>query len=101
MGEEVIEEVLWTQSAKRTFNNIIEYLRQQWSEKEAQKFIDVTNKMILSFKQHPEMCRPSLKRKRVHIGVLKRQTQLIYHHKSGKTKILSLPHKSNAYLSGR
>ena len=77
MGEEVIEEILWSDSAKRSFNNIIEYLHKEWTEKEVQKFIDVTTEMIFSLKRYPEMCRPSLKRKYVRIGILNKKTQLI------------------------
>jgi plasmid stabilization system protein ParE len=87
MGKEVIEEILWTESARRTFNNTIEYLRKEWTEREVQKFIDVTAEMISSLKQYPEMCRPSLKRKHVRIGILNKQTQLIYHYKPGRKQI--------------
>jgi plasmid stabilization system protein ParE len=86
MGEEVIEEILWTDSAKSTFNNIVEYLRKEWSEREVQKFVNNTLEMISTLKRYPEMCRPSLKRKNVRIGILNKHTQLIYHYKPGKKK---------------
>jgi plasmid stabilization system protein ParE len=87
MGEEVIEEILWTDSAKSTFNNIVEYLRKEWSEREVQKFVNNTLEMISTLKRYPEMCRPSLKRKNVRIGILNKHTQLIYHYKPGKKKL--------------
>lgn len=81
MAEELIDEVLWTPSAKNTFNHIIEYLRKEWTEKEVQKFVDCTVAMLSMLKRYPEMCRPSQKRKDVRIGILNKHTQLIYHYK--------------------
>jgi len=39
MAEEVIGEILWTDSAKKSFNKIIEYLETNWTEREVSKFI--------------------------------------------------------------
>ena len=82
----VIPEILWTNSAKRPFHNIIEYLRKEWSETEVEKFLTMADKFIISIKKYPEMCCPSLRRKNVRIGVLDKHTQIIYHFKPGKTR---------------
>lgn len=87
MADEVIGEILWTDSAKHTFNKIVEYLREEWTEKEAQKFIDAATKMLSTLKRYPEICRPSLKRKNVRIGILNKHTQIIYHFKPGKKQL--------------
>jgi len=87
MVEEVIEEIQWTESAKHTFNTIVEYLRKEWSEKEVEKFISRTSEMLSTLKRYPEMCRPSLKRKNVRIGILSKHTQLVYHYKPRKKQI--------------
>lgn len=63
MGEEIVQEILWTDSAKITFSKIIDYLRQEWSEKEVEKFINRLEEMLGFLKRYPEMCRPSQKRK--------------------------------------
>lgn len=63
MAEEVVREIVWTDSAKITFNNIVEYLRREWTEREVEKFVNSTKEMLATLKQHPEMCRPSVKRK--------------------------------------
>ena len=65
MDEEVIDALFWTDCARLSFNSIVEYLVKEWSEKEVKKFIESTNKMLSVLKRHPEICRPSIKRKYV------------------------------------
>jgi predicted transcriptional regulator len=74
MAEEVIMEILWTDSAKLTFNNIVEYLRKERTPKEVEKFISGTKEWLSTLKRYPEMCRPSLKRKNTRIGILNKHT---------------------------
>jgi len=50
MAEEVIEDILWTNSAKASFNRIVEYLNQAWTEREIEKFITQTRELISKFK---------------------------------------------------
>ena len=87
MAEEVVLEICWTDSAKISFSKIVDYLKQAWSEKEVEKFVTRTEEMLLLLKRYPEMCRPSLKRKNVRIGILDKHTQLIYHYKPRKKQI--------------
>ncbi|SDW23456.1 Plasmid stabilization system protein ParE [Hydrobacter penzbergensis] len=87
MIEEVVQDVQWTPSAKNSFNKIVVYLRREWTEKEVERFIDRTEKMINSLKCYPEMCRPSVKRKHVRIGILDKHTQIVYHYKPGKKRL--------------
>lgn len=84
---EVISEILWTNSAKSSFQNIVEYLRKEWSETEVEKFLKRVDDFIITLKKYPEMCRPSLKRKNVRIGILDKHTQIIYHFRPGKNQI--------------
>ncbi len=81
MAEEIVQEILWTDSSKTSFNDIIEYLRQGWTDREVERFINRTLKMIAVLRRYPEMCRPSSKRKNVRIGILEKHTQLIYYYK--------------------
>jgi len=88
MAEEiVVEEILWTDSAKITFHKIIEYLRRTWTEKEAEAFVNRVNELLTNIKRYPEMCRPSFKRKNVRIGIIYKHTQLIYHYKPRKKQV--------------
>ena len=90
MVEEVVKEILWTDKARLTFNNNVDYLRSEWTEKEVEKFIANTTKMLSTLKRYPEICRPSLKRKNVRIGILNKYTQLVYHYNPRKKQIVIL-----------
>jgi len=68
MVEEVIDEIIWTDSAKITFGKIVDHLRREWTDKEIEKFVTRTEEMLATLKRHPEMCRPSSKRKNIRIG---------------------------------
>ncbi|MFT4153474.1 type II toxin-antitoxin system RelE/ParE family toxin [Parafilimonas sp.] len=69
MAEEIVQHVVWTAIAKKSFDKIVNYLQVYWSEKEAAQFVTRTSKMIATLKRYPEMCRPSIKRKNVRIGI--------------------------------
>jgi plasmid stabilization system protein ParE len=90
MIPEVVEETLWTERAKVTFNKIIEWLRQEWTEREVDKLISRTEETLVKLKRYPEMCRPSTKRRNVRICILDKHTQLIYHYKPRKKQIVVL-----------
>jgi len=87
MAEEVVLQVAWANSAKTSFNHIVEYLQSEWTEKETTKFINRTAEMIATLKRYPEMCRPSVKRKNVRIALLNKHTQLVYQYKPKKSKL--------------
>ena len=87
MVEEIVQEVLWTDSAKISFGKIVNYLQQAWTEREVEKFLNRTEEMLSTLKRYPEMCRPSSKRKNVRIGILDKHTQIVYHYKPRKRQI--------------
>jgi plasmid stabilization system protein ParE len=88
--EIVIEDIFWTDSAKKSFNKIVEYLNTNWTEREVGKFINDTQYLLSNLKRQPEMCRPSLKRKNVRIGIINRHTQVVYHYQPRKKEIVIL-----------
>ena len=89
MDEKIIE-IVWTKKASDTFYCIINYLKEEWTEKEVQNFIRETNSLILKLSQHPEIGRPSQKRKNTRIYILNKHTTLTYHFGSRKNKITIL-----------
>lgn len=78
-----VTEILWSESAKNSFQNIIAYLEKNWSP----VFVKRVSTMLSTLQRYPEMCRPSVKRKNVRIGILDKHTQLIYHYKPRKKQI--------------
>ncbi len=87
MVEIIVEEIRWTDSARSSFDKIVEYLKQNWTEREIEKFIKRTSEVLSTLKRYPEMCRPSLKKKNVRIAILNKHTQMVYHYKPGKKQI--------------
>jgi plasmid stabilization system protein ParE len=90
MAEEIVGEILWTDSANKSFSKIIEYLDKNWTEREVRKFINDTLTLLSNLKRQPEMCRPSLKRKNVRIGIINKHTQVVYHYQPTKKEIVIL-----------
>ena len=82
-----ITSIQWTDKAKFTFNNIILYLQNKWTEREITKFISRTHQVLETLKRYPEICRPSQKRKNVRIAILDKHTQMIYHFKPHKRQL--------------
>lgn len=87
MAEEIVHEVLWSDSAKNSFSKIVNYLNRVWTEKEVAKFIGRTDEMISTLKCYPEMGRLSSKKKYVRISLLDKHNQLIYHYKRPPEKL--------------
>ena len=87
MAEEIELEILWTDSAKISFDKIVDYLQKAWTDREVEKFVNRTDEWLSTLKRYPEMCRPSTKRKNVRIGILDKHTQIIYHYKPKKKEI--------------
>ena len=87
MAEEVVREIFWTDSAKKSFNKIIEYLDTNWTEREISRFVNETVYLLSNLKSQPEIGRPSSKRKSVRICVVNRHTQLIYHYQPRKNRL--------------
>lgn len=51
--------VVWTREAEKTFNNVINYLLEKWTIKEAVSFVDIVDDTIEQIVIHPEMFKTS------------------------------------------
>jgi plasmid stabilization system protein ParE len=90
MGEEKVMEVLWTDKAKASFNSIVNYLTNEWTDREVDDFIVRVDQLISRIQIYPQMCKSSLKRTNTRVGLITRHTQLIYHYKPRKNQIVIL-----------
>jgi plasmid stabilization system protein ParE len=90
MVEEIVQDIQWTDSAKASFQKIIEYLRDEWTQREVENFVNRTEDMLNTLKRYPQSCRPSRKRKNVRIAILDKHTQLLYHYRPRKKQIVVL-----------
>jgi plasmid stabilization system protein ParE len=69
--------VRWTPEAEKTFDAIIEYLENCWTEREIVNFVTKANLLILKIAKHPKMFRSSSK-KNIRVGFITKQTSLFY-----------------------
>jgi plasmid stabilization system protein ParE len=81
MRRKVEVEIYWTGKAQQSFDKIIDWLKKEWSDREADKFIQRADLFLATLKQYPEICPPSLKRRNVRIGIQDKLTQLVYHYR--------------------
>ncbi len=68
----------WTQEAEDSFEAVIEYLENKWSEKEVRNFVRKTNEVIKQIEKHPYQYRAS-SFKNMRIAVITKHNNLIYH----------------------
>lgn len=77
----------WTDEAKVTFDAIVEFVEEVWGEKEAEKFIKRTIKVLSDITVQPYIFKASVS-KSVRKGFISRQTSVFYELVSDEIHIL-------------
>ena len=80
--------IRWTKRAQISFDQIIEFLKEEWSLNSAIKFVHKTNSFIETLKEQPKIGRPEKAKKDLRSFVLTRQTTVFYRIKSNEVIIL-------------
>nr|NQU91291.1 type II toxin-antitoxin system RelE/ParE family toxin [Bacteroidota bacterium] len=81
--------VRWTPEAEETFDFIIYYLNNRWTEREIINFVTKANHLIDQIAEHPKMFRLSSKRN-IRVGFITHQTSLFYQISETENLILLL-----------
>lgn len=55
------KKIVWSKLASKKFEAVINYLRQEWTEKEVDKFIDATFETLENISETPRMYRQTSK----------------------------------------
>jgi plasmid stabilization system protein ParE len=71
-------QIVWTKRAAAGYDRIINYLIENWSEKEITNFIADTDKFFEILMDHPEILQKTLKHKNVYRGPINKLTILTY-----------------------
>jgi plasmid stabilization system protein ParE len=71
------KKVIWTPEALSSFKNILQYLQENWTEKEITNFIKATNNTVEYISKNPKMFRATNK-KNVHEALVTSKNLLIY-----------------------
>ena len=96
--------IIWTNKAEKTFDDIIEYLQNQWSEKSAIKFVRKANEIINSISLNPYTFQKSNK-ENIRLAVIMKHTSLYYEIIESKIYLLIFwdnrqnPQKISKYLN--
>ncbi len=69
--------ITWTEEAENTFEAIVLYLQNNWSEKEVQGFVKRVNKVLTLIRENPNLYRRS-KQKGIHEAVVTKHNTLYY-----------------------
>jgi plasmid stabilization system protein ParE len=83
----MVKEIIWSPTAIKTFDKIINYLQQNWSEKEIEKFVTLSNRVILQLQSGLVIFKNSSK-KGIKEVVITKQNVLLYQEKSNKIELL-------------
>jgi len=82
------QKIIWTPQAEKTFEAIIDYLQKNWSNREVEKFMTRTNKVIALISSHPEMYRGSNK-VNIHEALITKHNLLIYSIRKDRIDLIS------------
>jgi plasmid stabilization system protein ParE len=79
--------IIWTIPALNSFQQNIDYLNENWTEKEVFAFTEKVNDILHLIREQPELFRKSSKYKNVHRAVVMKQITLVYQVKPRKREI--------------
>jgi plasmid stabilization system protein ParE len=71
-------QIRWSTEAEETFDQNVSYLLEQWSDREVEKFVQETNKVINRIQLFPESYPPGKKKQNYRRAKLNKYIALIY-----------------------
>jgi plasmid stabilization system protein ParE len=71
-------QIVWTPKAVKGYDRIVNYLQENWTDKEVSNFIKETNKFLDVLINHPEILQKTSKRKNLYRGPINKLTILTY-----------------------
>ena len=82
--------IFWTAEALKNLRGILKYLEENWSDKEASKFISKLDKRLKLIALNPKIFSETKAKRRVHRSVLTKQSVIYYLFEDEVVKILTL-----------
>jgi len=80
-------EIVWSPKAVKGYNDIINYLEANWTDREIRNFIKESDEVFALLKEHPEMFQKSTRYKTIYRGLLNRLTIVTYRIQPRKKQI--------------
>ncbi len=79
--------IVWTKRAEVGYEKIIDFLEQNWTDKEIKVFLQKSKYFFELLKQFPELLQKSSTKRNVHRGPLDKHTIITYRIKKRKQQI--------------
>ena len=70
--------IIWSKRAEKGYDRIVNYLIDNWSEKEVRVFIQETSKFLELLSENPNILQKSNSRKNLYRGPMNRLTMITY-----------------------
>lgn len=83
----MVEEVIWSPLAVKTYDGIIEYLLEKFGEAAVKKFVQHVDNKIRLIASRPTMFRLTEQRPNTYITSIHKKTTLTYRYKPGEKQI--------------
>ncbi|MBA7556704.1 hypothetical protein ES705_49421 [subsurface metagenome] len=94
-------DIFWTPKARRTYFEVLNHLKKNWTEREIQNFINEVNNLLDQIKQNPEMFKESRKKKNIRKGFITKYNTLYYRVKPRKKELQLLVFWDNRQDPGK
>ena len=86
--------VEWSREANKTFIHIVTEIKERWTAREVEKFIDRVNQVVQFIEKNRGMY-PFSKSGKVHRAVIGKQTNLYYHIATNSNTVVLLSFEDN------
>lgn len=81
-------EIIWLPKAEERYQQIVDYLQEEWNDKVVIKFIAITQQKLSQIKQRPKMYRKSEKRN-IYEALITKHNLLLYRIVGNKIELLT------------
>lgn len=88
-------EIVWTKQAEDSFNDVLDYLLEKWTQKEANNFIDLVDDIIIQISKNPKLFKISIFDAESREAVITKQTSLFY--RELKSNVIEIEYFWNNY----
>jgi plasmid stabilization system protein ParE len=79
--------IIWSPETIETYIVVIEYLRQEWTEREVKNFMLRVDEKLEILSKQPLLGRITGKRRKTHRTLINKQITIVYHYKPIKKEI--------------
>ncbi len=82
--------IIWSETAKTSFAEILDFLEQTWKQKQLQDFYLLTEKTLHQIRKNPYQFKPSDKKRSIRKGFIHKNVSIYYqvHQKSKEIELL-------------